>query len=222
MNTRVYIISDLHLGSKFCRYDRFRKLLAKIPDGAQLILNGDVIDDPTASLPPEQQEVLEQLRQCSERMSIIWVEGNHDDGYTLPEPSNIEFHRNYSVDKRLYICHGHYFDNVMPYHSWFILLFRRLHNLRIKLGAAPVHIAQYAKKWPACYRYLRKNVMMNAVEYCRENGFKTVTCGHVHYAEDTTYDGIRYINTGAWTELPTYCLVANDNQITLNRNFELE
>jgi UDP-2,3-diacylglucosamine pyrophosphatase LpxH len=44
-----------------------------------------------------------------------------------------------------------------------------------------------------------------------------VTCGHTHYAEDVVIDGIRYLNTGAWTEAPAYFLHLTADQIILNR-----
>jgi UDP-2,3-diacylglucosamine pyrophosphatase LpxH len=78
-------------------------------------------------------------------------------------------------------------------------------------------VAEYAKKWKRFYRYLRKNVMLNAVNYARENGFKAVTCGHTHYAEEQFINGIRYLNTGAWTELPVYYVRIADNDIKLKK-----
>ena len=92
-----------------------------------------------------------------------------------------------------------------------------MHDLRVKLGARPVHVAQYAKKWKRFYGYLRKNVMLNAVNYACEKGFKAVTCGHTHYAEEQFVNGIQYINTGAWTERPTYYLRLADNDIKLEK-----
>ena len=92
-----------------------------------------------------------------------------------------------------------------------------MHDLRVKLGARPIHVAQYAKKWKSFYGYLRKNVMLNAVNYALENGFEAVSCGHTHFAEENFIHGIRYLNTGAWTELPTYYVCVTDNEITLNK-----
>ncbi|MGD8460345.1 MAG: hypothetical protein PVH27_08345, partial [Desulfobacterales bacterium] len=79
------------------------------------------------------------------------------------------------MHKRLFITHGDFFDEVMP-HSWlFIKTFKMLHDFRIKLGARPIHVAQYAKKWKRFYGYLRKNVMHNAVNYAAKYGFEAVT-----------------------------------------------
>ena len=82
--------------------------------------------------------------------------------------------------------------------------FKLMHDLRVRLGARPVHVAQYAKKWGLFYKFLRKNVMINAVKCAMENGYEVVTCGHTHYPEDIFFNGIRYINTGAWTESPVF------------------
>ena len=87
-------------------------------------------------------------------------------------------------------------------------------------GQHPVHVAVIAKKWRALFNYVRQATRMNAVEYARENGFQAVTCGHIHYAEDTYVDGIRYINTGSWTETPTYCVIVNHERISLMKTEE--
>ena len=80
-----------------------------------------------------------------------------------------------------------------------------------------MHVAEYAKKWEAFYRVLRKNVGMNAVNCAAENGFEAVTCGHTHFAEDMVLNGVRYINTGAWTEFPTHYLLVTKDEMILNR-----
>jgi UDP-2,3-diacylglucosamine pyrophosphatase LpxH len=78
-------------------------------------------------------------------------------------------------------------------------------------------VAQYAKRWKSFYGYLRKNVMLNAVNYAIKNGFEAVTCGHTHFAEEYFIHGIKYLNTGAWTEQPTYFVRVTDNDMTLNK-----
>ena len=56
---------------------------------------------------------------------------------------------------------------------------------------------------------------MNAIEYAKENNYEAVTCGHTHFTEDVTVDGIRYVNTGCWTELPASYLHVDDSDIRL-------
>jgi len=101
-------------------------------------------------------------------------------------------------------------------------MFKMLHKLRVMLGARPVHVAQYAKKWPMLYKVLRENVLKNAVNCALENGFEAVTCGHTHFPEDTTFKDVRYINTGAWTESPTHYLLLTDAKMTLNKMDSLQ
>jgi UDP-2,3-diacylglucosamine pyrophosphatase LpxH len=105
----------------------------------------------------------------------------------------------------------------MPRSRVFMKAFRLMHGLRVKLGAQPVHVAEYAKKWRAFYRILRNNVMRNAVNFALENGYNAVTCGHTHYAEDTVLNGIRYINTGAWTEFPAFFLLITEYEMRLEK-----
>jgi len=113
------------------------------------------------------------------------------------------------------IAHGDDFDEIMPNTQTFIKAFKLMHDFRVKLGARPVHVAKYAKKWEILYKVLRKNVMMNAVKCAMEHGYEAVTCGHTHCPEDSIFNGIRYVNTGAWTEFPTFYLLVTSKEMTL-------
>jgi len=92
-----------------------------------------------------------------------------------------------------------------------------MHDLRVKLGARPIHVAQYAKKWGILYKVLRKNVMRNAVNCALKNGYEGVTCGHTHYPEERIFNGIRYINTGSWTEAPAFYLLVTAEEMMLKK-----
>ncbi|MGD2187570.1 MAG: metallophosphoesterase family protein [Desulfobacterales bacterium] len=209
------IVSDLHIGSKFFLYQDFECFLNNIPEDAEFILNGDVIENPYDKLKPTDQQILNRFEQMSYQQKVVWVRGNHDNGYIPVNLGKIQIKKHYGLQKKLFITHGDFFDEVMPQSRIFIRTFRMMHDLRVKLGARPIHVAQYAKRWKRFYGYLRKNVMLNAVNYARENGFGAVTCGHTHYAEDQFMNGIRYINTGAWTERPTHYLRVSDHEMTL-------
>ena len=197
----VYVItSDLHLGSPHAKCDAFRTFLRDLPDGTTLVLNGDTIDDPRRPLPPEHQALLTELRGAPPRLQVVWIIGNHDEGGDGPLGDAIAWQPDYAIGRRIHVAHGYDFDNVMPYNRWFIWLFKRMHALRVRLGAPPVHVAEYAKRWGLLYRFLRRNVMMNAVEFAREHGVGCVCSGHTHYSEEREVDGVRYLNTGSWTE----------------------
>jgi UDP-2,3-diacylglucosamine pyrophosphatase LpxH len=153
----------------------------------------------------------------SRRQKVVWVQGNHDNGYIPDNLGKIQVKQHHALQKRLFVTHGDFFDEVMPRSQMFIKAFKMMHDLRVKLGARPVHVAQYAKHWRRFYAYLRKNVMLNAVNYAAANGFEAVTCGHTHFAEEHFIHEIKYLNTGAWTEQPTYYVRVTDNEITLKK-----
>ena len=214
---KAIIVSDLHMGSRYFRSQAFENFLNRLPDIDEFILNGDVLDRPHIKLTPFHQLNLERIEQLSLRCKVVWVRGNHDKGYMPASLGQIEFCRRYTFDNRILITHGDAFDNVMARSQIFMKAFRMMHDLRVRLGARPVHVAEYAKKWKAFYRVLRNNVMRNAVNFAAENGFEAVTCGHTHFAEDTVLNGVRYINTGAWTEFPAHYLYVTPEAMVLNR-----
>ena len=215
MNT--IIISDLHIGSQYLKIQILEKFLKAIPNDHEFIMNGDIIDQPYSKMQPSDQQILDLIEQISLRQKVVWIQGNHDNGYTPAGLGKVKVTRSYSIGKRLLITHGDDFDEIMPRSRLFMRAFKLLHTLRVKLGAKPVHVAEYAKKWKSFYKVLRKNIALNAVSCAVENGFEAVTCGHTHYSEDLVIDGTRYINTGAWTELPAHYLYITPDEMVLKQ-----
>jgi UDP-2,3-diacylglucosamine pyrophosphatase LpxH len=213
MNT--VIISDVHIGCRYFLRKQFLDFVRSISNETSLVLNGDSVDNSGRHLQECDKEVLDVLRQLSLSHRVIWVRGNHDASFTMADPGRIEFCKSYSIGKRLIVAHGYDFDTVMPRNRPFIVIFRTIHRLRISLGAPAVHVAFYAKKFPLFYNVLRKTVSLNAVQYAKENGYEAVTCGHTHYVDDTVLDGVRYINTGSWTETPLYYLRVDETTMGL-------
>ena len=216
-SNNAIIISDLHIGSRYFLYQECGRFLANIPEDYELILNGDVIDNPYSELKLPHQRILDIIARISHRQRVIWVRGNHDNGYIPQGFEKVEFKRFHTIGHRLLITHGCDFDDVMPRSQAFIKAFKLMHDLRVKLGAKPVHVAHYAKKWEFFYKVLRKNVMTNAVNCALENGYEAATCGHTHYPEDTVFNGIRYVNTGAWTETPIFYLLITPDEMILKK-----
>ena len=217
----LIIVSDLHIGSRFFATAVFEQFLNQMPEDCELVLNGDVIDNPYIKLNPSHQKILDRIKQLSLRQKIIWLQGNHDNGYIPDQFGKVVFKRQHSVGNKLLITHGDDFDEIMPRNQLFMKAFKLLHRIRVKLGARPVHVAEYAKKWEFFYKILRKNVMTNAVKCAMENGYESVTCGHTHYAEDMVFNGVRYINTGAWTEFPLFFLQIVNEEMLLTK-FEVD
>lgn len=213
---KAVVVSDLHVGLPYFRCVQFTEFLSSLEPGFDLILNGDVIDDPKQKLRRSGVAILDLLRSESYLRRVFWTYGNHDDGLELGDPGEIHFCKYLEVNGHLLVVHGDDFDEIMPKSLWFIRVMKMLHNQRIRLGARPVHIAEFAKKrLPFLYRILTEEVKKNAVTCALRNGFSAITCGHTHYVEDAFCEGVRYINTGAWTEEPLNCLRVTKNQLSL-------
>lgn len=214
---KAAIVSDIHFGSRHCLHEALHAFVRSLPLDTTLVMNGDTVNSGSGRMPEEHRKVLAFLREQSFERRIIWIRGNHDERFTMPDPGTIEFAPSYDIDGKLFISHGHDFDNVMPRNRAFILLVRGIHRLRIALGAESVHVAFYAKRFRLLYDFLRRHVTANAVEYATENGYTTVICGHTHYPEDVMQDGIRYLNTGSWTEKPIFYVAVDDDRIELRK-----
>lgn len=209
------IVSDLHIGSHYFLRDLFVEWLERLPPGVTLVLNGDTVDRVRKPLSEADAAVLTRIAAQSVKRRVIWIPGNHDERFSTSELGQIESVPALTVDGRLLVAHGHDFDDVMPHHWAFIRLFKLLHSIRILLGAQPEHVAHYAKKWRILYDVLRHHVRRNAVGNAKARDVATAVCGHVHYAEDSTVSGVRYINTGCWTESPVNCLLVDEHHAVL-------
>src|SRR5947209_16201458 len=77
------IISDVHLGSENCQARQLSRFLDGVLDGElpthRLILNGDVFDSiDFRRLKKHHWRVLSLLRKLSDRVEVLWINGNHD------------------------------------------------------------------------------------------------------------------------------------------------
>ncbi len=214
--TKAIIVSDLHIGLPQFHRQEFLDLVEPLSADTTLVLNGDTLDNPNAQLSAQDRHVVDFIRDQSHKRTVIWLHGNHDDGYRMPEPGRIKYQRHLLIGDRLLVVHGDDFDEIMPRNQWFIRNFKRLHKLRVKLGASPVHVAEVAKKWfPFLYRILTEEVRNNAVKCAIESDVAAITCGHTHYVEDSLCEGVRYINTGAWTERPLCHILVTEDKVEL-------
>jgi UDP-2,3-diacylglucosamine pyrophosphatase LpxH len=104
----VIIVSDLHIGSKYFLYRNFECFLNNISQDSEFILNGDIIEYPCAKLGPTDQQILNRFEQMSYRQKVVWVRGNHDNGYIPDKLGKIQIKQHHALQKRLKTIH----------HSW--------------------------------------------------------------------------------------------------------
>ena len=213
----VIVISDLHLESVHSHSHLIDRFLNAIPDGYDLILNGDIIDSSYPNIPTKNLRTLDLIRRESYQRKVVWIRGNHDDCSLMRDQGEIFFGRSHPIDKRLLITHGNELDKAKPVIQLLIRLFKPVQLKLVRSGSRPVNLARLAKKLEPFYRLYRWKLMVDAVRLAKKNGFEAITCGHTHYPEDRIIQDVRYINTGAWTEYPAFYLLLTDKEISLEK-----
>lgn len=211
------VISDLHLESVHSHSHLIDRFLNALPDGYDLILNGDIIDSSYPNIPTQNLRTLELIRRESYQRKVVWIRGNHDDCSLMRDQGEIFFGRSHPIDKRLLITHGNELDKAKPVIQLLIRLFKPVQLKLVRSGSRPVNLARLAKKLEPFYRLYRWKLMVDAVRLAKKNGFEAITCGHTHYPEDRIIQDVRYINTGAWTEYPAFYLLLTDKEISLEK-----
>ena len=174
-NVRATIISDLHLGSKFSQSHHFEKFLRNLPEGFDLVLNGDVVDKHGKSLSLSDQQILELIRQESFHRKVVWVRGNHDSHFSLEKPGKIYFKRIHRLGKQLLIAHGDVFDRLWGRNRVAVDTVRFMGNIWLGLGGQEVNLAQIVKRFKIFYKYycISRNIFTKLwrpdVGYCRRS-----------------------------------------------------
>jgi UDP-2,3-diacylglucosamine pyrophosphatase LpxH len=195
----------------FCRF------LDLLPPDVTLVLNGDTFENPAVPLPETHARVLERIRREATDRNVVLIPGNHDADLSPIDLTGVPVASQFQLENHLLAVHGHELDLIMPAHRRFIRWFRIFHWLRVKLGARNEHVAQYAKRWRRLYNVLVASQRNSAIKMAKREHVDAIACGHVHFVEDTHVDGIRYLNTGAWTEPPVCCVAGDRNSIYLCR-----
>lgn len=217
MNDAI-VLSDIHLGSENCQAGDLSDLLERIHDGRlltnRLILNGDVFDSfDFRRLRKSHWKVLSLLRKLADDLEITWLCGNHDGsadiishllGVNVRDEYILE-----SGDERVLILHGHTFDDFLDSHPILTWVGDQIYLFLQKLDRTH-RFAKIAKHSSKTFLRCVQKIEDGAVGYARKRDCTAVFCGHTHLAIAKSVDGIRYFNSGCWTELPcTYLSVVN-------------
>lgn len=208
------IIGDLHLGSRYCHHERLLRFLDVLPQQCDLVLNGDVIDRYAPFTEGPAAAVLDRLRAESLRRRVLWLLGNHDRRRRPTDTGDIEFDRDLRIDRRLLVYHGDARGSVLFIARPLTALLRLAYGLKLKLFGEGDDVAAYAKRrWMFLYQIVRHDVRIQAAWRARRDGFGAVVCGHSHFPEQATLRGVRFLNPGAWTEMPVYAVWLTDTGI---------
>jgi UDP-2,3-diacylglucosamine pyrophosphatase LpxH len=202
------VISDLHLGSDVCQAKLLEEFLIwAVEHCRELVINGDIFDDLNFKrLTKRHFACLKVIRRNSDRedLRVVWVRGNHDGpADIISHIVGVDILDEYVYDNgqvQLLILHGDQFDT-----------FTTAYPLLTEVACGVFYYIQKymphrAARWirRISKRWQRNSPLIEsrAIEYAQGRGFRFVTCGHTHLALESEHDGVRYINSGTWTDYP--------------------
>jgi UDP-2,3-diacylglucosamine pyrophosphatase LpxH len=217
------ILSDVHLGSHNCQAGDLCQLLEAIREGRlltnRLILNGDVFDSyDFRRLRKSHWRVLSLLRKLSDEIDITWICGNHDGSADIiSHLLGVEVRDEYILetgDERVLLLHGHVFDEFLDSHPILTWVGDQIYYILQKLDGTH-RFAKIAKHSSKTFLRCAQKIEDGARNYARKKECSTVCCGHTHLAICNESEGIRYFNSGCWTELPCTYLTVKEGDIQL-------
>ncbi len=222
--TETLIISDIHLGTEVSRAKKVGELL-KSYSFKKLILLGDIFENlDFEDLTTEHWNLISQLRKISQRSEVIWIEGNHDKGLSkiFSNLLGTPVFKTYSWKhhgKKCLAIHGHQFDRflinniVLSYLASWTYLFIQ------KIEFSDRRISRYIKKKSKGWLRLSKKVADSAIWYGRLRGADYVFCGHTHRAIKKSKKGVRYFNSGCWTDIPSTFITLDKGLIKIHKKY---
>lgn len=213
------IVSDTHIGSRFCRKKELIDLL-KETKYDQLILNGDIIE--FLKIPTFTPLVMEIFKNVDFTKEIIYVIGNHDvslQGFIGETFRNVKFVKEYCFEeggRKFRIEHGDKYEKgivhwktVMKLISFFQDVLEKIFN--INLSAWYTKLKFNKRKIKRLWDMMELN-----------NDVDVLIVGHTHVPEvliwiDEEEEIKTYVNTGDWVTHATY--VEINNGVIRLRNF---
>jgi len=218
------IISDIHLGADVCQAKRLIHFLEAVLDGEiltrSLILNGDVFDSiDFRRLKKNHWKVLSLIRKLSDKIDIVWLNGNHDGpseivshliGVRVQDEMVLE-----SGGKKILILHGHIFDQFLDTHPIISSVADWMYRLLQKIDRSHT-IAKQAKKSSKTFLRCTQKIEAKSTEYARDLDCDAVCCGHTHLAIVNRSKPVAYYNSGCWTEKPCHYLTIENGVIDLH------
>ncbi len=231
MYINTLIVSDIHLGSPFARPKEVLELLQGF-NFKRLILLGDIFDDLNFKrLKKEHWNLLSYIRKLSnpgKNIEVVWVEGNHDEGLIdkLSHLIGIEAYSEYEFEisgNKIIAVHGHQFDRFLNENIFISNISSFIYNKIQKYDRENQALSRFIKRKSKGWLRLSHKVADSAIEYAKKKNRDTVICGHTHQTLQKNTGGIKYFNTGCWTDIPsTYITIDFEGNVRISEFFELE
>lgn len=213
------IVSDTHIGSRFCKKDELIKLL-KETHYDQLILNGDIIE--FLKIPTFTPLVMEIIRGVDFTKEIIYVIGNHDvslSGFIGQTFKNVKFVKEYFFEeagRTFKIEHGDKYERGIIHSKSLMKI------ISVIQDALELFLNLNLSDWYSKLRFNRRKVkrLWDIMDLNEE--VDVLIMGHTHTPEvliwiDEEEQIKTYVNTGDWVSHATYVEIV-DGVVRL-RNF---
>ena len=235
VKVRTLFISDVHLGTRFCRASQILSFLKKY-EAETLYLIGDIIDGwqlkKSWYWPELHEEVLRTIMDKAANGSrVVYITGNHDDFLRLPgrklikSPAGLEVTdtaiHTMADGKKFLLMHGDQLDAVMRNIPWLAHVGDVAYDALIVVNFVYNKIAEaLGFKYHSIAAWGKASVK-RAVSFIsefeealaaagRDKNVDGVICGHLHQAAIRNIGKMCYINTGDWVENCT-AIVENTN-----------
>ncbi|MCB9895191.1 MAG: UDP-2,3-diacylglucosamine diphosphatase [Planctomycetes bacterium] len=219
---RTVWISDVHLGTKYCRAERLLHFLKSVQCD-YLYLVGDIIDIWALKRkwhwPKEHTNVVRRvLKSDNKGTHVVFVPGNHDEmfrGYNRlifggVEINNEPIHTT-ADGRKAVILHGDIFDAIVANHrvitfigDWLydVLLYTNkwFNRLRLWCGFGHWSLSNYIKHRVKQVISFISSFEDAVVRYAHQKKVDMVVCGHIHHPEVREIDDVLYCNCGDWVE----------------------
>jgi UDP-2,3-diacylglucosamine pyrophosphatase LpxH len=202
------VISDLHLGSDVCQAKLLEEFLIwAVEHCRELVINGDIFDDLNFKrLTKRHFACLKVIRRNTDRddIRLVWVRGNHDGpADIISHIVGVEILDEYVFDNgaiQLLIMHGDQFDTITTDYPWLTEIACGVFYYIQKF--MPHRAARWIRRITKSFQRNSQLIERRASEYAAGRGYRHVTCGHTHLSLEAENDGVRYVNSGTWTEAP--------------------
>ncbi len=223
-SVETIIVSDVHLGSEVSRASELLSVL-KAHRFKRLILLGDIFSDLNFKrLKSHHWELLSYIRMLSNpkrKVEIVWVEGNHDTGLSeiMSHLVGIKVYQSYTwhfQGKRFLAIHGHQFDRFIVDDPFISDIASTIFLWIQKCDFGQQRFSRCLDRLNTSWLRMSPRVAAGALSHAAEHEADVVFCGHTHEAQQKERNGIRYFNTGCWTQLPCTYVTIDESGVELN------
>jgi UDP-2,3-diacylglucosamine pyrophosphatase LpxH len=235
-DVRTLFLSDLHLGSRFCRADALLKLVQHLQP-EQIYLVGDIVDGWRLTRrwrwPKAYSDLLERVLDLSRSGTrVVYLPGNHDqflrrflDHWNHFEVRDSVVHR-CADGRRLLVIHGDQFDSSERHlpalsvigstlYEWVLAIDHAINQVLRLLGLRNRRIS-------ASIKATVKNRVKRASDFesrlfdaTLANGCAGVVCGHIHQPCLSARGPTLYANTGDWIDNCTVLVELQTGELQL-------